>query len=127
MRADTTYAQALAAERANQLQAAQAGLVTTVALWSVEPTYWNELARVHVAIARAAQGPPAAQTYRDAIQAADRAWALNPASAQLWSNWGQIAGEAAVRTADADLRKRAADAVNEATRRAPGYWLANVR
>jgi tetratricopeptide (TPR) repeat protein len=122
-RADAVYAQALAAERSNQRTVAQATLTTAVSIWPHEPTYWNELARSHLAVARASQGASAAQAYEQAVAAANRALDLNPSSAQLWANLGQIAGEGAARSNNADLRRRALEAVDEGTRRAPGYWL----
>jgi tetratricopeptide (TPR) repeat protein len=123
LRADWSYALGLAAERSGDGPVAEAILVTAVGGWPYEPTYWNELARVRMAIARASLPPTSLQAYVRAVDAADHAVAFNPASAQLLSNWGLIAAEAAARTADPSLGNRALAAAKEATRRAPGYWI----
>jgi hypothetical protein len=49
--------------------------------------------------------------------------ALNPASAQLISNWGLVEAEAAARAGDQMLGIRATQAAADATSLAPRYWL----
>src|SRR5207249_730765 len=122
LRADMAYKAGVAAERRGELDQALERLATSTALWPHEPVYWHELAQVHLARARAAVGDARGE-YRAAVQAVDRARALAPTDARLWSIWGSVAGEAATSLGDAQLAARAGEAHAWATSHAPTYWL----
>lgn len=123
LRADIIYSQGLLAERRGRFAEAGELLLRAASTWPLEFVYWNELAKVRFELARTAQGANIKPAYQQAVAAADEALRRNPAHPLVWSNWGLIAGEAAVRSDDRELGERARQAHAVATGWAPNYWL----
>ncbi|HEY3061930.1 MAG TPA: O-antigen ligase family protein [Chloroflexota bacterium] len=117
--ADQAYARAIAAERGGDAAATARELRTSVDRWLNEPTYWHELGRAHLALARSGS----TSAYREAIAATEQAVLRDPGNALILSNWAAIAGEAAARLNDQALAARATEAHQRALRMAPGHWL----
>jgi tetratricopeptide (TPR) repeat protein len=120
--AETSYASALAWERSGNLQGATSALEATTNMWPADAAYWNELAKVRAANARA-DSTSASQPYSSAISAMETALDHDPARGLLWSNLGLVSGEAASRTNNLQVAQNARAAHERATQLAPGYWL----
>lgn len=98
-------------------------LTQAVTIWPHESQYWSELARARRAAGFTGSGPEALAQVTLALEAAERALALNPPHLTLHSNWALLAGEKAARTGDRQLAERARTVHAQVTSQAPEYWL----
>ena len=99
-----------------------AQLEVAVAIWPHNFRHWAELAYANRAAARPKPDPESYPQYRRAVTAAERALVINPVYPRVKAYFGDIAGEAAVRTGDVVLAERAIAAHAEATGEAPLSW-----
>lgn len=112
----------VALHRAQRLEDAVKQEEVAVGLWPHNFRHWSELAYALRAAARPKPDPDSHAEYRRAVVAAQRALAINPVYPRVKAYFGDVAGEAAVRTGDAVLAERALAAHAEATTEAPLSW-----
>ena len=108
--------------RAGRLEEAVGQLEVAVAVWPHNFRHWAELGYALRAAARVKPDPESHGQYRRAVVAVEGALGVNPVYPRVKAYFGDIAGEAAVRTGDVVLAERAIAAHAEATGEAPLSW-----
>jgi tetratricopeptide (TPR) repeat protein len=123
LRAGLLYEAGLNLQRAARPAEAVPLLSAATSLWPHYFLFWAEQGYANRAAARLAPaGPEKERFYRQALDAVDRAVAINDAHPLIWSYWGDIAAEVAASSTDIGLRARARVAHMRATELGPNWW-----